>query len=186
MNFGRASFPTLHLISSDSLKANSTKKEKGFNFSVDYRFYLSDENKYPAPRGVYIGPYYSYNYNERSNDWQLKSTSGGAPQTVETKTSLSIHTVGFQLGYQFVFWKRVALDMILAGPGISIYNLKASLGANLSTEDRQKFLDRINEALEDKFPAYNQIMDEGEFQRSGSANTTSFGFRYMVMVGYRF
>ena len=186
VNFGQASFPSLSLVSSDSLKANSTKKQKGFNFSVDYRFYLSAENKYNAPRGVYIGPYYSFNYNERRNTWSLKSSSGGVPQNIESKTSFTIHTVGFQLGYQFVLWNRVSLDMILLGPGISGYNLKASLGANLSEEDRLKFFERLNEALAEKFPAYNLVIDEGEFQRKGSANTTSIGFRYMIMVGYRF
>jgi len=186
LNVGRASFPSLNLIDSDSLKANSSDKEKGFNFSVDYRFYLSNENKYNAPRGVYIGPYYSFNYHERKNYWALKSTSGGGTQSIETKTSLTIHTVGAQLGYQFIFWKRVSLDMILIGPGISAYNLKASIGTNLTEEDKMKLFDRLNEALEEKFPAYNKVIDEGEFQRKGSANTTSIGFRYMIMVGFRF
>lgn len=186
VNIGRASFPSLNLIGSDSLKVNSTDGEKGFNFSVDYRFYLSKENKYAPPRGVYIGPYYSYNYFERSNSWALKSSSGGSPQNIESKTSLSTHTVGFELGYQFILWKRISLDMILAGPGVSTYNLKASLGGNLSGEDREKFFEKLNDALAEKFPGYNKIIDEGEFQKKGSANTTSIGFRYMIMVGYRF
>jgi hypothetical protein len=186
VNFGQASFPSLSLVSSDSLKANSNGGEKGFNFSVDYRFYLSKENKFDAPRGVYIGPYYSYNFNERKNEWTLKSTNGGTPQSIESKTSLSIHTVGFELGYQFILWKRISLDMILAGPGLSFYDLKASLASNLSEADRQKFFEALNDALAAKFPGYNQVVDEGEFQRKGSTNTTSLGFRYMIMVGYRF
>ena len=186
VNFGKASFPSLNIINADSLKANPTAKEKGFNFSVDYRFYLSKENKYNAPRGVYIGPYYAYNYNERKNTWTLKSSSGGSPQSVESKTTISIHTVGFELGYQFLLWKRISLDMILVGPGISAYNLKASLGADLSEQDRIKFFEKLNEALAEKFPGYNSIIDGDEFQRKGSSNTTDVGFRYMIMVGYRF
>ncbi|HTE24602.1 hypothetical protein [Flavitalea sp.] len=186
VNIGRASFPTLNLINSDSLRVNSSDGEKGFNFSVDYRFYLSKENKYNAPRGVYIGPYYSYNFFEKTNTWALKSSSGGATQNIESKTSLSTHTLGFELGYQFILWKRISLDMILAGPGVSTYNLKASLGSNLSEEDKQKFFEKLNDALAEKFPGYNKIIDEGEFQKKGSANTTSIGFRYMVMIGYRF
>ncbi|MHA4843811.1 hypothetical protein ACX0G7_06605 [Flavitalea antarctica] len=186
VNVGRASFPTLNLISTDSLRANSNEEEKGFNLSFDYRFYLSRENKYEAPRGVYIGPYYAYNFNERTNEWSLKSANGGAPQTIETKTSFSIHTIGFELGYQFILWRRISLDMILAGPGLGFYDIKTSVGGNLSESDRRKFFEAVNEALEEKFPGYNKVIDEGEFKRQGSANTTSLGFRYMVMVGYRF
>jgi hypothetical protein len=90
-----------------------------------------------------------------------------------------------ELGYQFVFWKRVSLDMILVGPGISSYSLKASLGADLSEQDRQKFFQKLNEALAEKFPGYNNIIDGDKFQRKGSSNTTDIGYRYMVMVGYR-
>lgn len=186
VNLGQTGFPSLNLISADSLRANSILGEKGFHFSVDYRFYPSKQNKYGAPRGVYLGPYYAYNYFERENSWVLKSSNGGSPQTVNSKTSLSVHNLGFELGYQFVFWNRLSLDMILLGPGIATYNLKTSLGSNLSDADREKFFERINEALEEKFPGYTAVMDEGEFKRSGSANTTSFGYRYLVMIGFRF
>ncbi|WP_336516916.1 hypothetical protein [Pollutibacter soli] len=40
---------------------------------------------------------------------------------------LSIHTVGVQLGYQFIFWKRLAVDFIMFGPGVGMYNLKAGI-----------------------------------------------------------
>jgi hypothetical protein len=186
INLGQAQFPGLNLISSDSLKSKSVLGEKGINASVDYRFYLSKENKYEPPRGIYIGPYFSYNYFEKKNSWLLQSTNGGAPTAVDSKTSLAVSTVGFELGYQFVFWDRVSLDMILAGPGLGFYNLKASLANNLSEEDKHKFFEKLNKALADKFPGYSTVIDEGEFQNKGSANTTSLGFRYMVMVGYRF
>jgi hypothetical protein len=186
VNLGQTGFPSLNLINADSLRANSILGENGFHISGDYRFYLSKENKYDAPRGIYIGPYYSYNYFERKNSWALKSTSGGNPLSVESKTSLSIHSAGFQLGYQFILWKRISLDMILLGPGIAGYNLKASLGTNLSEEDRQKFFENLNQALAEKFPGYNMVIDEGEFQSKGSTNKTSFGYRYMVMIGFRF
>jgi hypothetical protein len=186
VNIGQTGFPTLNLINSDSLKANSILGEKGFHFSADYRFYLSRENKHNAPRGVYIGPYVGYNYFERKNSWSLKSTSGGTPLMAESKTSLSVSSIGFEMGYQFVFWNRVSLDMILLGPGLAGYDLKASLGTNLSEADRQKFFENLNQALADKFPGYSMVIDEGEFQKTGSVKTTSFGFRYMIMVGFRF
>ena len=186
VNFGQTGFPSFHLINSDSLHAGPKEGEKGFHFSGDYRFYLSKENKYNAPRGIYIGPYYSYNYFEKKNTWLLKSGSGGNTESVESKTSLVVNTVGFEMGYQFIFWKRVSLDMVVVGPGIAAYNLKTSLGTNLPEADRQKFFENLNQALADKFPGYSYVIGEEEFQKKGSAKTTGFGFRYMIMIGFRF
>lgn len=186
LNVGQTGFPSLNLINSDSLKAKTILGEKGFHISADYRFYLSKQNKFAPPRGVYIGPYAAYNYFERTNSWIVKSTEGGPSQTVDSKTSLTISAVGFEMGYQFVFWDRLSLDMILLGPGVAFYNLKASIGSNLSESDKQKFFDNVNQALEEKFPGYNMIFDDGEFQNKGTAKTTGLGFRYMILIGYRF
>jgi hypothetical protein len=90
------------------------------------------------------------------------------------------------LGYQFVFWNRVSLDLVLAGPGIGSYKLEAKLGTNLSESDRAKLLDALNEALQEKFPGYSVAVDEDEFKRNGTANTTTLGYRYMVQLGFRF
>ena len=186
INIGQASFPRLGFINSDSIKANPNVEESGFHISGDYRFYLGKENKYASPRGVYIGPYFAYNYFERKNSLLITSTNGGSPQTVLSETNLTVSSLGFQLGYQFVFWDRLSLDMILAGPGIAAYNLKASLGANLSEADQKKFFEKLNAALADKFPGYNTVFDDGEFESKGSTSTTSLGYRYMVMIGFRF
>lgn len=186
INLGPTSFPSLSFLNADSIEAKSNLSDKGFNVSGDFRFYLSKENKHTAPRGVYIGPYFSYNYFEKTNSWAIKSTNGGNPLNVETNTSLSVSTLGIEMGYQFILWKRVSLDMILVGPGVAAYNLKASLASNLSQEDKEKFFEKLNQALSDRFPGYGRVIDEGEFQRRGSSNSTSLGYRYMIMVGYRF
>jgi hypothetical protein len=186
INVGTTSFPGSDRRETDSLKLNDVDNKSGMNISADFRFYLSKENKYAAPRGVYIGPYYSYNNFKREHVWALKSTNGGAPLQVNSELTLNVHTIGFELGYQFVFWDRLALNMILLGPGISSYNLKASLGSNLSQADRQKLLDAINDALTEKFPGWGGVIDDGEFQSKGSSNSTNLGYRYMVQIGFRF
>ena len=94
--------------------------------------------------------------------------------------------MGLNLATSLFFWDRLALNMILIGPGISSYKLEASLGSNLSQADRQKLLDAINDALTEKFPGYGGVIDDGEFQSKGSSNTTSLGYRYMVQLGFRF
>lgn len=185
INIGRMSLPKFGGGSNnDSIKLQKNSNEKGFHISADYRFYLSKENKYEAPRGVYIGPYYSYNSFSRSNEWLLDTEDFNG--NVNTDLALSFHTVGAELGYQFVFWKRMAVDFVLLGPGVSVYNLKASLSNTLSPDEQSLFFDKLNGYLQDKIPGYNMVIDEGEFQKNGSVKTTSLGFRYMINVGFRF
>ena len=185
INAGLTQFPNFNILGSDSLTSKSNQDQSGFNFSVDYRFYLSRQNKYPAPRGVYIGPYYSYNSFGRQHVWTLKSTSGSTVD-LQSDLNLKVHTVGIEFGYQFVFADRISLDLVLAGPGIAAYDLSASLGANLSQADREKVFEKINDALAEKFPGYGLVIDEGDFKSTGVEKTTSYGYRYMIQVGFRF
>ena len=185
INVGLTSFPEFSLIDTDSLKhLSKSKKQKGFNVSADYRFYLLKENKYPAPRGVYIGPYYSYNYFGNHNSWEVKTTTGVTP--VQTEVKLNVHTIGFELGYQFIFGDRISLDMVLLGPGVGAYNMKVAFSNNLSDAAKQKILEALDGALAEKFPGYGTIVNEEEFKRSGATNRTTIGYRYMVQLGFRF
>jgi hypothetical protein len=186
INIGQSSFGLLEIGDDTEWKENSILNEGGFHLSGDYRWYLSKLNKYNAPRGVYIGPYASHNSFNKKHSWDY--TSEGTTQTVESEVDLKINQIGVQLGYQFVFWKRFSVDMILLGPGIAGYKIDANLGGNLSNEDRQKFFEKLNEALEDKFPGYDglDLDGDGEFKKDGAVSTTSLGFRYMIMIGYRF
>jgi hypothetical protein len=52
---------------------------------------------------------------------------------------LYIFTVGAELGYQFVFWKRLTLDLVLVGPGLANYDIKATIDGNLSDGEKRKF-----------------------------------------------
>jgi hypothetical protein len=186
VNLGRTSYPKLieSEVNNPDLVLGRDSKDKGFNLSVDYRFYLRSENKYAAPRGVYIGPYYSYNYFNRVNDWTISIDD--TPNSVKTDMTLGIHTVGVELGYQFVLWKRLSVDMILFGPGFASYSLKTKLSTTLDAAQEQKFFDALNTFLTEKIPGYDRVIDAGDFKHTGSASTTSFGYRYMVMIGYRF
>jgi hypothetical protein len=188
INIGQASLSPFDFLDDTELKAKTILNEGGFHISGDYRFYLYKLNKYSAPRGVYIGPYYSYNTFNKQHSWEFTKDGSGTPQIVDTDLRINIHTVGFELGYQFVFWKRFSVDMILLGPGVAAYKLKADVGGNLSDEDRQLFFDKLNEALKDKFPGYSGTIgnDTGEFERTGTKSTTSLGYRYMIQIGYRF
>lgn len=186
VNIGRASFPGFNIINYDSTGIDLKKDftDRGFNFSADYRFYPAKENKYPAPRGVYFGPFYSYNYFNRINQWTLNTNA--FQSDLETDLTLNMHTIGIELGYQFVFWKRLSLDLILIGPGVTFYNIKASFNTSLTPDEESLFFGKLNDLLEDKFPGYDQIINGSGFKETGTMRSTTLGFRYMIMVGFRF
>jgi len=185
VNIGRFSFPKFININTDSItQLNNDTKSKGFHLSGEYRFYLSKVNKYNAPRGVYIGPYATYNSYSR----QILHSANTESFTGEFNTDVGFRAanIGFQLGYQFVFWKRVSLDMVLFGPGVGFYKFKTELSTNLDPETEEALFEKINEALQERIPGYDLVINPGSFETTGSYNTTGLGFRYVVMLGFRF
>lgn len=184
INLGRFALDKFKGSISESIELKKNNNDFGLNASVDYRFYLGSVNKYSAPRGVYIGPYISFNHFKRENNWLLNGDSYQGE--VNTELEFNINTVGFQLGYQFIFWDRIALDLVLIGPGLANYSAKVGLDTTLSVEDEALFFEEINNYLSDKFPAFDQVIEPGNFERKGSFNTTTAGFRYLIHLGYRF
>jgi hypothetical protein len=185
LNLGTAALPKLLRIETDSFTIGKDLKNNGFNGSLDYRFYLSKENRYMAPRGVYIGPFYSFNKWSRENSWE-RNTTGGSQRFVTTNTDIKLHTLGFELGYQFVLWNRLALDFIMLGPGIGWYDLKAKGEGNLTEEERQQLQDAVLDVIQQKFPGMNYTLSGESFDANGTLRTTSVGFRYMIHIGFNF
>ncbi|HSB92005.1 MAG TPA: hypothetical protein VLC28_02760 [Flavitalea sp.] len=184
INIGTTALPKLVSIITDSFQLKSDIKNKGVNFSVDYRFYLQKENKYSAPRGVYIGPYYSYNKFDRDNAWELNNSSN--TRVVSTTAKFEIHTVGAELGYQFILWKKMALDLVLVGPGVSSYRLKTSVEGNLDPGEKEQLQSAIQQLIQQKFPGMNFVFADQEINASGVVNTWNLGFRYLVHIGFNF
>jgi hypothetical protein len=185
VHLGTFALGKLISINTDSVTdLNKDIKSRGLSLSGDYRFYLSKENKYSAPRGVYIGPYFAYNGFNRSYAFEANTASFSGK--MDADFTFRVTTFGFQLGYQFVFWDRVSLDMILFGPGASVYTAKVDLNTNLSPDQESELFKKINEKIQEKIPGYSLVVKPGSFEKSGSVNTTSWGYRYIVMLGFRF
>jgi hypothetical protein len=186
VHVGTFSLGRLINIDTDSVKGlNKNVSSRGLSLSGDYRFYLAKENKYNSPHGIYIGPYFALNQFKRSFDLEATTASSSSVQ-LNADFSLSVATLGFQLGYQFIFWDRVTLDMILFGPGISSYKAKVDLSTTLDPNQESEFFTKLNEKLQEKIPGYSLVIKPGSFEKTGSVNTTSFGYRYIVMLGFRF
>jgi hypothetical protein len=184
VSVGSFSYPQFISGIADSLGIDHNYSDKGLHISADYRFYLKSLNKYDAPRGIYIGPYYAYNHNNRGVDWYLDGKIFNG--VVSTDIKLNIHTIGFELGYQFVFWDRLALDMILFGPGFGSYSLNTKISTTLTADQESEFFDKLNEYLENQIPGYDLVIDSGEFKNTGSFNVWELGYRYSIRLGFRF
>lgn len=155
----------------------------GHKLGFEYRFYLKKENKYAAPRGVYIGPYISY--LGFSNQRDLTVDLNGTPESATLKTKFSIINPGVQLGYQFVLNNRWAIDLIFIGPSVSNYRGKMTLEGNF-TFDPENVQNEILQNMIDRFPALEDLLTDGTVDREGTINTWSYGFRYQIHVGYHF
>jgi hypothetical protein len=184
INAGVVALPKFFQVSTADFKLESDQKNTGFNISADYRFYLRKENRYPPPHGLYIGPYYSFNHFVRENFWVYSGPATG--DNVDTHSELDIHTVGFELGYQFVLWKRMTIDLVMMGPGVGFYNYQATISSVVPAGDREQLLDGLAQLLTQKFPGMNYVYADGEFSADGKMRTSAAGFRYIVHIGYRF
>jgi hypothetical protein len=99
---------------------------------------------------------------------------------------MSLHSIGFELGYQFVFWDRLALDMVLIGPGVGFYSIDAKTEGNLTEEEREQLQDAITDLISQKFPGMDFVLADQEFDAKGAISMTSVGFRYLIHIGFRF
>jgi hypothetical protein len=184
INFGKAELPKLVSINTDSFNLSKDTKSTGFNASIDYRFYLPKENKYLAPHGLYIGPYYSYNRFERDNRWDY--VNRGVDRYENSSSEFTIHTIGFELGYQFVIWKRMTLDFLMVGPGVGIYDYKVKLDSNIDPAKKEQLLKGLKQLLTQKFPGMNYVFSDDEISGDGTLNTTTLGYRYLIQIGFNF
>lgn len=166
------------------LQITNNTNDQGFHGSLDYRFYLKKENKFQAPRGIYIAPYYSFNYFQRVNSWHLNSNAFTAD--FNTTITMQIHTAGVEMGYQFILWKRLALDFILIGPGIANYGFRVNFSTDLDENDEKEVLTNLFSNLEEKLIGLGWVMDGDDLVKNGSTNTTALGFRYMIHLGFCF
>lgn len=185
LNVGTFSLSQIVNINTDSVEEiKKDTKSRGVSFSGDYRFYLVKENKYNAPHGIYIGPYFASNSFTRN--FTMQANTAAFTGQMDADLLFRVTTIGFQLGYQFIFRDRVTLDMVLFGPGISHYKLKTELNTSLDAEQEQEIFQKINDKLSEIIPGYDRVIQPGTFEKTGTKNTTGLGYRYVVMLGFRF
>ena len=105
---------------------------------------------------------------------------------VKSGFDVNAHFLGFQLGYQFVFWNRLTVDMVLMGPGWWRFNMKSHFDSGLTPEEEEMLLDQMNEMLDEKFPGNEFIIGGDGLDLSKNSTSDVAGFRYMINLGFRF
>jgi len=185
ITLGYQEFPKVTSIGNGIETTDDSKKRTGFKVGGEYRFYLKKENKFQAPHGVYIGPYASYlNFN---NERDLRITADdGTITDAFFKSNINVLNIGVQAGYQFVINDRWSIDLAFIGPSISRYSAKFRLDSNLDIDDEYEYQNEILQALVDRFPLLDDLIKDKEVNQNGKMDTWSFGYRYQVLIGYRF
>jgi len=186
VNVGFRNLPRLADPDSSFL-INEYKKKGGISVMADYRFYLMKENRYPAPRGVFLAPFIIGFSDQFSTG--LSVTKDGSPITDEfwINTELITFGAGLKLGYQFVFGDHWTVDLDLLGPSLSYYRLKMEVEDEVEIdEEYREYLEALRDILTDVFPGAQRLFNEGKLDESGTFSTTTSGFQYCIRIGYLF
>jgi hypothetical protein len=93
----------------------------GFHTSVDYKFYVG---KNEAPKGFYIAPYLRYAgykflmIDEIDHDY------------FDVNTHISTIGIGFQMGYHWIVYEKISIDLYFLGLGVEYIMPKLVYTAN--------------------------------------------------------
>jgi hypothetical protein len=168
----------------DGGKIDHVKNKGGFSAGAEYRFYLTRENKYPAPHGVFLAPFISY--YQFGGDRTFSHTNSTGEQSTIISTDLNFINMGGALGYQFVIKKRWVIDAVVFGPSLTRYHFNAKMEGELSGVDGNEVVQKVIEAMKEKLPLLNEFLTNKEVSNSGTERFWAPGFRYSISAGFRF
>ncbi|MBK6730790.1 MAG: DUF3575 domain-containing protein [Bacteroidetes bacterium] len=179
--FGAAALPTIDSLAADGFYLSKENQNKGFKIAFDYRFYPQKENKFSAPRGIYIGPFLAFYHFDKQNSFQFIDSNS---VSVDLNVKANIYQAGFEVGYHFIFYKRWSVDLLLMGPALSFYSTNINLSSTVSSEN--ELVQDFYQALANKYPGFSTLVNEGEITTTGRTDFFAGGFRYSVSIGFLF
>ena len=91
-----------------------------------------------------------------------------------------------QLGYQFVIWDRLTIDLIFIGPGYGFYQGNFNLEGSLDIDEESEYYQVIKDLVVDKFPVIDELIEDKQATVSGGFDTWTFGLRYLIQIGFHF
>jgi hypothetical protein len=181
---GYLEFPQLFKDTIGGLVKITSRQKYGINVAFEYRFYLSKRNRRPIPDGIYLAPFTSFYWYHFKNDIDvLKTSLDSAGQINGTFYTLNL---GVELGYQFVFWKRFTVDLVLIGPAVSYYGGSLDITGAVNFEKLQQIDEDLYNKLTEKYPMIGDFVINKSFQQNGKLDFLSIGFRYLIQFGFHF
>ena len=181
---GFLEFPRLIKDTVAHLISLGDRKKYGMNIAAEYRFYPLKRNRRPIPDGLYIGPYASYYGYHFENDFDILNTT--IDQNGKYVCNFNIVNLGFELGYQFIFWKRLSVDLLLFGPSLSYYSANVHVEGSLDKDQIENINKEVVEKIMDRFPAVGQLFSGETLSKSGFRSLFSPGLRWSIQIGFHF
>lgn len=164
---------------------NLTSGQKhGLSATVEYRYYLTQLSTRPVPAGLYVGSYLSFYGYEFKNNFDVVGSNGDSTGSIGGR--YWSFNLGIQLGYQFVFWKRLTVDLVLLGPGISYYGGTTEFKGDITASEIDQLHGAFYDRLEQKYPMVGWLAPNGSFKQTGTLDVVRMGFRYLVQIGILF
>jgi hypothetical protein len=184
LQVGYLLFPRLAADTIANLIALRNRSKNGINIALDYRYYPMSRNRRPAPDGLYLGTYFSYYGFTFKNNFDILHTTIDQNGALEGK--MNILNLGLSIGYQFVFWKRVSLDMLMFGPSLSYYFGRLDISGNLDESQIQNIDQEVVDKLFARFPMLKTLFTTENLTFIGAHASLSVGFRYSIQLGFHF
>lgn len=184
LSLGYLEFPKLFDDTIACLIAITDRQKQGINVALEYRFYLLKRNRRPTPDGLYIAPYASYYGYWFGNGIDILHTT--IDSTGSLKGRFYCFNLGLELGYQFVFWKRFTLDLVLFGPSVSYYGGYLKVIGERDQNDLNELRQDIYNQLGDQYPLVRTFFNSTTFIQRGTLDLFSLGFRYAIQIGFHF
>jgi hypothetical protein len=76
--------------------------------------------------------------------------------------------------------------MYLVGPGFGFYDFHAKIHRQVDDETKRQLFDGLEEMVTEKFPGMNVVFSDKEVDSNGTMKTSSWGYRYLVHIGFLF
>ena len=184
LQVGYLLFPKITGDTVAHLIALTSGEKYGMNLSLDYRYYPLSRNRRPAPDGLYLGGYLSYYGFQFKNKFDILYTT--VDQQGDITGRINMVNLGLELGYQFIFWKRFSLDLLLFGPSLSYLSGSLNVHGNLDEEEIKNLDQEVVQKVLSRFPQLKTLFSDEGLTFTGNRTTLTTFFRYSVQVGVHF
>jgi hypothetical protein len=184
LQVGYLLFPRLIDDTIANLVTLTGREKYGMNLAFDYRYYPLSRNHRPAPDGLYLGGYLSYYGFQFKNNFDILHTT--VDQHGDITGKLHMINLGMELGYQFIFWKRLTLDLLLFGPSLSYFGGSLDVHGNLDEEEIKNLNEEAVQKLLSRFPQLKTLFSEDGLTFTGNRTKFTTFFRYSIQLGFHF